>query len=161
VDPHFITVFDISQKHADWQMLSVPLIFCLGGIGAAVWGLWTRRGFKFFALPLFFAFMGGFLIFVEYRTTTFGLVEQTQKLRRGNVRTIEGPVTEFVPMPYAGHSYERFTVHGVSFSYSDFETQPCFNQSRSHGGPIAEGLWVRISYEGNCIMRIEVWQPGK
>jgi len=59
-------------------------------------------------------------------------------------------------MPYTGHQDETFTVNGVRFSYSDFGVTCGFNNSASHGGPIREGLQVRIHYVGNAILRLEV-----
>jgi hypothetical protein len=65
-------------------------------------------------------------------------------------------------MPYEGHSYEEFRVGSVQFSYSDYQDRPGFNQSSSHGGPIREGLRVRIAYSDNCnewpksILKLEV-----
>jgi hypothetical protein len=44
----------------------------------------------------------------------------------------------------------------VEFSYSDYVIVPCFNNTASHGGPIRDGLRVRIAYSGNCILKLEV-----
>jgi hypothetical protein len=51
---------------------------------------------------------------------------------------------------------EHFTVCGVPFSYSDYVVTAGFNHASSHGGPMREGLWVRIAYSGNDIGRLEV-----
>jgi hypothetical protein len=59
-------------------------------------------------------------------------------------------------MPYAGHAQKRFSVCGVPFSYSDYIETGGVNRSSSHGGPIRAGLWVRVSYVGNTIARLEV-----
>lgn len=69
---------------------------------------------------------------------------------------VEGVVEKFVPMPHAGRSHESFWVNGVRFSYSDYEITPAFNNTASHGGPIYEGLPIRISYVGNKILKLEV-----
>jgi hypothetical protein len=67
---------------------------------------------------------------------------------RGQVSVVEGPIENFHPMPYGGHDTERFTVADVHFAYSDYAVTPGFNQTSSHGGPIREGLQVRITYTG-------------
>jgi hypothetical protein len=79
-------------------------------------------------------------------------------LRDGHVQVTEGPVTDFVPMPYEGHAQERFTVRGHTFSYSDYVLSPGFHNTASHGGPIREGLNVRVTFAGNLILRLEVAQ---
>jgi hypothetical protein len=65
-------------------------------------------------------------------------------------------------MPYTGHSEESFTVEGHRFSYSDYIVTSGFHNTASHGGPIREGLHVRVTYSGNLILRLEVAQvrPG-
>ena len=80
----------------------------------------------------------------------------TSNLDSGNYSVIEGTVTDFVPMPYAGHFDESFTVKGQRFSYSDYVSTSGFNNTTSHGGPIHEGLHVRIAYFGGLILRLEV-----
>jgi hypothetical protein len=75
---------------------------------------------------------------------------------KGKYSTVEGAVSNFHPMPYSGHESEVFSVNGVQFSYSDYVVSPCFNNTASHGGPVREGLRVRIAYSGDCILKIEV-----
>jgi hypothetical protein len=69
---------------------------------------------------------------------------------------VEGTVKQFVPMPVNGHSEESFVVNGKKFAYSDFEVTGGFNNTSSHGGPIHEGLKVRIAYTGDDIIHLEV-----
>jgi len=75
----------------------------------------------------------------------------------GQYKIAEGKVTDFVPMPYEGHANEKFCVdNDPCFEYSDFEITGGFNNAKSHGGPISEGLNVRVSYVRNIIIKLEV-----
>jgi len=74
----------------------------------------------------------------------------------GRYRVIEGPVTEFVPMPYSGHKRESFNVARKKFSYSNFAITSAFNNTQSHGGPISEGLYVRVTHIGDAIVKLEI-----
>ena len=47
-------------------------------------------------------------------------------------------------------------MNGVSFNYSDYGVTAGFNNSASHGEPIREGLYVRIWYLGNDILKLQV-----
>jgi hypothetical protein len=77
-------------------------------------------------------------------------------MRNQTADVVEGVVTNFVPMPYSGHADESFEVQGRRFSYSDFRITAGFNNTKSHGGPIDEGVRVRIWRVGNRIARLEV-----
>ena|ERR1700730_13555204 len=79
-----------------------------------------------------------------------------QALRSGHFETVEGKVTDFVPMPAEGHALERFTVNGHHYEYSDFMVTAGFNNTQSHGGPIKEGLLVRIADVSGQIARLEI-----
>ncbi len=59
-------------------------------------------------------------------------------------------------MLWAGHDTERFDVNGINFSYSDYMVTGGFNVTSSHGGPVREGLAVRICYKDGEILRLEV-----
>ena len=82
----------------------------------------------------------------------------SQELERGNCSVVEGVVENFHPMPKSGHDTERFEVNGVHFSYSDYVMSPGFNNTASHGGPIRDGLRVRICHNSGDILRLEVAQ---
>ena len=71
---------------------------------------------------------------------------------------VEGRVENFNPAPAEGHQDETFTVKGVPFAYSDYVITGGFNQTQAHGGPIHEGLLVRIHYipRGNVIVKLEI-----
>ncbi|ELV8627344.1 hypothetical protein QNF03_004076 [Vibrio cidicii] len=105
-----------------------------------------------------------FLVFSVFWTGLAGygvgtkLYSMLSSYEQGKYSVVEGPVENFDPMPYAGHKTESFTVQGVKFSYSDFIIEPGFNNTASHGGPISEGLYVRVSYINNVILKLEVKQ---
>jgi hypothetical protein len=69
---------------------------------------------------------------------------------------VEGVVHDFVPMPFDGHPHESFEVAGHSYEYSDFEVTQGFNNTQSHGGPMRDGLRVRIADVGGRIARLEI-----
>jgi hypothetical protein len=122
----FRSLSDGSQGAANKIISWCLLIFAL---------LWTLGTFVF--------------TFAEYRYVVNALNE-------GRYAIVEGPVTGFVPMPYEGHSQESFVVGGHRFSYSENIITSGFHNTASHGGPIREGLYVRVSYLGNLILRLEV-----
>jgi hypothetical protein len=67
-------------------------------------------------------------------------------LAQNKAYVVEGVIEQFHPMPKSGHDTERFIVDGVEFAYSDYFSTPAFNNTRSHGGPLHEGLMVRIYF---------------
>jgi hypothetical protein len=79
-----------------------------------------------------------------------------QTLQRGQFKVVEGTVTNFSPMPRQGHTKESFEVDGHHYEYSDFILTGGFNHTSSHGGPIRNGLRVRIADVGGVIARLEV-----
>jgi hypothetical protein len=76
--------------------------------------------------------------------------------RAGRCDVVEGVVTQFHPMPPTGHDVESFVVAGKRFRYSDYIHRAGFNQTSSHGGPIHEGVRVRIHYLGEDIAKLEI-----
>jgi hypothetical protein len=59
-------------------------------------------------------------------------------------------------MPVTGHAMESFEVAGHCYSYSDYVVVAGFNNTQSHGGPIRNGLRVRIADIDGQIARLEV-----
>lgn len=87
-------------------------------------------------------------------------VSKTRELmdayQSGNYSVAEGAVQDFHPMPYDGHERESFVVQGKRFSYSDFIVSPGFRNAVSHGGALREGMWVRVLYIREHIVRVEI-----
>jgi hypothetical protein len=51
---------------------------------------------------------------------------------------------------------ESFSVKGVHFKYSSNLETTGFNQTKSNGGPIDEGKYVRIRYYEDLILQLWV-----
>ena len=85
-----------------------------------------------------------------------------EQYQAGRFATIVGNVTDL----RSGFKSECFNVEQVQFCYSDFVQTGGFNQTLNHGGPIREGLPVRISFipvtpsgNRNVILRLETQKP--
>lgn len=146
-------IFDMQRKAYDWSVWQVGILF-LGGL-FILW-LGKRR-----ARPAFVPGVGYFLcvaavLFAAFEVGSYFLDRRgkVRLLNNGRCSVIEGVVTDFHPMPASGHAMESFEIAGQKFTYSDYVLTPCFNNTTSHGGPIREGLAVKIWYSENCIMRI-------
>jgi hypothetical protein len=149
-------VFDLSQKSFQWWFPAFGLIFAVIGGVMILLGRRNRwphsRSFVGYIMVGFACLWSG-LVF----STTFGeYLKLKSEYRHGQFSVVEGRVTNFRPMPYEGHAEECFSVDSQTFCYSDYVVSVGFNNSESHGGPIREGLPVRVSYIGNTIVRLEV-----
>ena len=105
---------------------------------------WFPRFFLGFAiLWTVVAFAG---TFIDYRRAV-------DALQNGQAKVIEGPVAHYWEVP--GKS-EAFDVQGVRFQYSDYGVIAGFNHIASLGGPIREGLPVKIWYWHGEILRLQI-----
>jgi len=75
-------------------------------------------------------------------------------LETDHFNTVEGMITDFVPMPKEGHQKESFKVEGIEFNYSDYEPSCGFHNTKSHGGPIDQGKYVKINYYKGLILQL-------
>jgi len=162
----FRTVFDAAHAgYSTWSFPAFGLIFvCVGALLVFRPALMLKimpSGLQGRARTVFSWF---FLIFavlwtaVSFAATYVQYQTVTTALQNGRYSVVEGPVTDFVPMPYTGHSEESFVVGNRIFSYSDYIVTSGFHNTASHGGPIKAGLYVRVTYLGNLILRLEVAQ---
>ena len=76
---------------------------------------------------------------------------------QGRAEIVEGAVSNFKPgTNMRGSAYESFCVKDKCFTYSDYQEQAGFNTMTINGGPIREGLPVRVTFVGNTIVKLEV-----
>ena len=157
-------MFDVTQSgYRQWWFPAFGLIFIVTGLALP---FLIRIGF-FRRSPAwmeswFPAVFVGFAVLwtvVSLASTASDYFSLTHALRAGRCEVVEGIVEQFDPMPYQGHKDESFVVAGHHFHYSDYEVTAGFNQSTSHGGPIRQGLPVRIHRKGNEIAKLEVAKP--
>lgn len=162
----YTTVFDVTQSgFRQWWFPASGLIFI--AIGLALPAL-IRAGIFQNVPPLMAKWFPrvflGFAIFwtlTSFVGTFGGYWSAVQTLRSNRAEVVEGIVTEFKPMPHTGHAMESFVVQGVRFEYSDYVVTAGFNNTTSHGGPIREGLPVKIWHSGGRILRLDVKKPNQ
>jgi hypothetical protein len=140
--------------------------FSLFGVGFAILGALLDRYREHLAMqgPRMLARAFPFLFFwfaILWTLVTFGFSFAEYWSMRSAIRdhrfsTVEGTVSQFQPMAYTGHAPERFCVQDTCFEYSDYVLTSGFNNTTSHGGPIREGLRVRIAHVRRKIVRLEV-----
>jgi hypothetical protein len=162
----YITVFDVTQAgFRQWTFPFVGVLLIAGGLAMRPlvrigiyrpqypWMMkWFPRLFVGFAIV--WTLISFASTFADYR----GAVSALQDNR---ARVVEGAVTEFKPIPYTGKGMESFVVQGVRFKYSNYDVTAGFNTTTAHGGPIREGLPVKIWYSDGKILRLDVKRgPG-
>jgi hypothetical protein len=148
---NYTTVFDVSQSgYAAWWFPAAGLAFFL--FCAIFVNRMRRLALAFTALWTILVFAS---TYADYR-------DAVAKLREGRYAIAEGPVTEFAKLPKGvwqmNQKAETFVVGGQRFTYHGAVVTAGFHQMASQGGPIHEGLQVRITYSGPDILRLEIAQ---
>jgi len=92
-------------------------------------------------------FGGAVLLTLLSGCSTFSKTKEAKLSSLDNTCTlIEGKVVNFKPRASEGGQNEKFKVNNITFEYSDYVFTGGFNNTASHGGPIYEGLKVRLCY---------------
>src|SRR5260221_935524 len=105
--------------------------------------------------------IAGALLALVFGWQVYQLAHLQGLLSQGGVAVAQGAVRAFQPMPKSGHGSEQWCVENACFVYSQYETVPWFHRTESEGGPIHNGLFVRVHHVGNAIVRLEVRRDGK
>jgi len=172
-EPSYRLVFDATQKYGDRTALAIGFglavlaAFLVGGLFVvhAVRRGHHRRGPSALGvaaiLLVLVAAVGASLGTVWIVASTAVSVDDTARAVDASP-VVEGAVENFHPMPPGGHDSERFYVAGVHFEYSHWAMTQGFNQDVTVGGPLRNGLYVRIHYvrfgtpPENVIVRLEL-----
>jgi hypothetical protein len=78
------------------------------------------------------------------------------RLRNGEFENVEGVITNFEPGSFNGHRRERFTVAGRTYTFSSAEWRAGYHDVQGEGGPLADGIAVRIADVNGTIARFEL-----
>ena len=162
----FKVVFDAAQVPADYgRIITVGLpLFFVGLLLVAQPALMQHllpqglQGRVRTVLAWLFLLVSAVVTTIATMNTFINHEGVVASLQNGNYKSVEGIVSDFKPMPPDGHGLESFVVSGQHFSYSDYISTAGFHKSTLNGGPIRPGMSVRILYNGNSILRLEVEQ---
>jgi hypothetical protein len=144
------TLFDVGRNgYTAWWFPAFGLFFMAAAGGLVKWR--SRASFKIgLALAAAWTASAFFVTYNDYRTAV-------SKLQNGNYAVAEGPVKDFEARPVEGwgQKAETFLVDGKRFEYHGAVVTPGFHRMASQGGPIHDGLRVRVTYSGQDILRLE------
>jgi hypothetical protein len=166
----FTKVFDLVETgYRTWNFAAFGLIFvAIGTITLFAPIVFKKLNISYigFDKKSYKFFKWIFLLFsIFWTVTSFSSTYSEYKnfrniLESNSFKIVEGQVEQFDPMPHSGHKDESFLVDGIKFAYSDYWVTNAFNNTKSHGGPINENSYVKISYASgsnkNYILRLEI-----
>jgi hypothetical protein len=150
--------YDLARDGYDTWGIPVLALVAAGGAGAIyaffsllkVTPLRTTRSMLFAALGCLILSAVNFVL----TYTDYAILRDAY--HRGHYREVSGEVENFVDGgPGIQPGTERFSVGGISFSYSKYIVVPGFRTTRASGGPLRQGLLVRIRYMDTAIVRLE------
>ena len=152
----YILVYDAATAEFPWDTIfHFVIMLAIGMILLVIFVLQKHRKAVIFTI---FWIVGVFLLgWLGAGNVIHQHLQCKEWLESKNYNIVEGVVENFHPMPKSGHDTERFTVKNVKFEFSDFDlSKGGFNNTSSHGGPIREGLPVRIAYKNGRILKLEI-----
>lgn len=96
--------------------------------------------------------------------TTLGIASRYREARdwleTRSVEVVEGTVTRLSPATSDRLGIETFRIGERLFRFEDGQTRvPGLNRSAARGGPIREGMTVRLTLHGESILLVEELSP--
>jgi hypothetical protein len=155
-------VFDSTTSEAGWLLSASP--FLLVGVLLVMSGLFVallnwKKGWVPRLLGIGLALM---LIFeFSFRYSYYHWIFFSQYLNPGPHQTVEGPVENYLARQSGEVNFEQFTVNGVLLGYGSLGLPKCYHRPAANGGPLHEGLRVRITYDGACIAKVEILKAAQ
>ncbi len=149
------TVYDISVSGFDgWEFLVVGGFVVLLSILDYKFPFipytsppFAQRAMRWFVLliVLLVFVLGAANLAYSYATTM-------SAVREGRIKAVEGVVSRF----RAATFNDKFCVNETCFMYPASYTSVGFRHLSARGGPIHDGLSVKVSYVGGAITRLEI-----
>lgn len=160
VQPAWRTVFDLAEVgYQHWGFAVTGLVLCLASGGLYLLGKHVMKGSHPLlseTLPKAIVVIAVVFTLVAFAPTYLPYRNLRAAYDAGEATVVEGVVSEFVPARPANDTDESFLVGDQRFRYSDYAMTPGFHRTSVRGGPMAEGLLVRIAHVDGVIVRLEV-----
>jgi hypothetical protein len=147
------TIFELGFRSFPWTRVIQPIIFLT--VGLLLIPLFKSKNF-YFIVGVFVASMASLFLLISLVNVIPNFVKLRTAYVSGKSLVVEGIVQNFRPAPTIGPAKESFSVDGILFTYNALDDSPCFHNAPFRGGPVREGLDVRIHYYEGCMQRIEV-----
>jgi hypothetical protein len=159
IAPSYNTVYDVTKESAShWFPAYAGSAFAMTFLFGILY--WLCKGIFKRKLDIAISILAAIFLLFWLAAVVGGQLSDYLTLshayKSGRCELVEGVVTNFAPMPPAGHKDETFQVNGKSFAYSSFSVTAGFNKTACHGGPIKDGLKVRIWHLKGEIARLDV-----
>jgi hypothetical protein len=153
-------VYDAVQAgYTDWWFPAIGVAILVVGLV----GPHLRRKERRALGPWFAHLVAGFAlcwVVGAFWTTYGGYRSMRNALRSGRFTVVEGRVRNFQPSDPGDHGDERWEVESggrvYRYAYVRSSLTPGFRKTSVHGGPVHEGLRVRVADVDGCIARLEV-----
>jgi hypothetical protein len=148
-------VYDVAARgfHLEWGWFS-PLLATVAGLArfrfADPTAKWPER-----PISALVAIVGVAFTVIVVRENYTAYHDLRRAVEGGRYAVVEGPVEEFVPGRVGGHQNEQFRVGTHRFEYSPYLGLTGFRQLHAAGGPVREGLRVRIIDVNGTIARLD------
>jgi hypothetical protein len=151
----FETVFEVTDKQVDWRpVLVLGTVFLL-----SVLGVFARERAPFVPprwLCQATMVTSALLLLGACSKLYVPQFWAIHELRTGDYSVVEGAVQGLPTMPPQGHPHDCISVAEKKFCYSDFIGTPGFNRTVSNGGPLRNGVYARISFHDQTILKVEI-----
>lgn len=162
----YVTIFDATRAPLQGLSAAAPgLAFTAIGAVLVLFPKFAEavpyHGPQVLRRPLDWAFLIIGLLFTLAVLTSVisGQVSDAAALRKGDCRVVEGRVEHLQTTRLRGGYQESLVVAGVPFTYSDHQIGGGFRTTTHQGGPMAEGLQVRLCERAGHILRLEIAGP--
>jgi hypothetical protein len=159
------TVFDASNQSFEWWPVVIPLMVALVGVGILInYNRLPRALGAIKAVGAFTLIGVGLSVAIFLFVSTLSAYQTAGAIMSNNkAQIVEGTVQGLAVSSYG--KAESFTVQGVQFSYSQYSASLGFHNVSTFGGPMKEGLHVKIWYadiQGDpstpVILRLDIQQ---
>jgi len=149
----FILHYDISKEKFDYSTFIVSIFQ-----SALVFSLFyiMRKKSKLFVFLSYASGVLGVILIITHLLTIFEHNDLKQRLIHNECKVAEGFPINFKYREPGSHDVESFYLNGDKFEYAEgLNNGLGFNVTAAHGGPIKAGVYIKIHYFKNHILRLE------
>jgi hypothetical protein len=149
-------VFDAARIAAKWAEVN----WAITGLGISILLVALLRQVKLrgpqsgrWIVVLLFMWIG-----VQFMFTRYYFPSSLRKpwFRTGRLVTVEGKAENFHSVNTGNVSVDTYMVEGRRVSYANQEPTCCYHMPAGFGGPVREGMQVRVTMDGPCVVKLEI-----